>query len=157
MISFGYAFSVFFFGNPLVSGIVLASEDLKMQATYSWQCCTISYPLDWQKCRSMILSCFARNRTLGQQNTHTIVSGERVKLYNQRFSYSCVTNYPQTWWHKTIISYAPSDPRVQIQRAQLVSVAMSEAAAGRLWGSELESSEVSFTHMFLNGSCCLIP
>ena len=26
--------SVFFFGNPLVSGIVLASEDLKMQATY---------------------------------------------------------------------------------------------------------------------------
>ena len=26
--------SVFFFGNPLVSGIELASEDLKMQATY---------------------------------------------------------------------------------------------------------------------------
>ena len=70
--------------------------------------------------------------TSGHQNTHTIVSGERVKLYNQCFSYICVTNYPQTWWHKTIISYAPSDPRVQIQRGQLVSVPVSEAAAGRL-------------------------
>lgn len=39
--------------------------------------------------------------TSGHQNTHTIVSGERVKLYNQCFSYICVTNYPQTWWIET--------------------------------------------------------
>lgn len=25
----------------------------------------------------------------------------------------CATSYPQTWWHKIIISYAPSDPTVQ--------------------------------------------
>ena len=152
--------SVFFFGNPLVSGLVLESEALKMQATSFLAFMTMLHyfiPIRLAKMKAHDTLMFCQRQDIGTSN-HTYHSfwWER-QIIQSMFSYISETNYPQTWWLKTIISHAPSDPRVEVQSGQLVSVPPSEAAAGRLWGSELESSEDSLTHMFLNGSCCLIP
>lgn len=146
--------------NPLVSGIVLGTKDLKMQiASFflpTWQCCPISYSSGCQKCRSMILSCFARDRTLRCKNSHTIVSGNIIQSMLQ-LVYLCNKLPPNLVAQNNNLlcsQWVKSSDRTQW--GQLVSVPMSEAAAGRLRGWELESSEGSFTHM-LNGWCWLIP
>lgn len=89
-------------------------------------------PIRLAKRRRMILSCFARDGTLGHQTTHTHSFWWERQIIQSMFQLHLWNKLPPNWWLKTIISHAPSDPRVKVQKAGSLS-------RSNVWGQELET------------------